>query len=283
MESAEQAMREVMIMVAPNGARRTKVDHPALPLTPGELAEEARACAAAGATAIHLHVRDQDGRHTLDVERYQEAIAAVREATGPDFVIQVTTESVDRFSAWHQMACVRALRPPAVSIALREILSEPKARNQAIEFFHWLAGESISAQIILYDTADLHQLIRLVESGTLPLPPLMLFVLGRYRSDQQSSPDDLTPFLELCGDRSWPFAVCAFGRREAECMVYAARHGGHIRVGFENNLDLPDGRRASSNAELVGAVSKQLAELGIGLMDAASTRRLMALPNKDID
>src|SRR5262245_8845842 len=117
-------MRDVMIMVAPNGARRTKTDHPALPLTPTELAEEARACTAAGATAIHLHVRDREGRHTLDASRYREATAAIREATGPDFVIQITTESVGRFSARDQMSCVRALRPQSASIALREILNE---------------------------------------------------------------------------------------------------------------------------------------------------------------
>jgi 3-keto-5-aminohexanoate cleavage enzyme len=272
-----------MIMVAPNGARRTKLDHPALPLTSREIADEARACAAAGATAIHLHVRDEHGGHTLDVDRYSDAIAAVRQVTGSDLVIQISTESVGRFSVREQIDCVRSLRPPAVSIALREILGEPDAWYEAIEFLHWLAGQSISVQIILYDAGDLDQLIQLVESRTIPLPPLMLFVLGRYRSDQQSSPDDLMPFLLLRGKRDWPFAVCAFGRREAECMVRAAQHGGHVRVGFENNLDLPDGTPATSNAELVRAVSRQLAADGIGVMDPVSTRRLMAVPHKEID
>jgi uncharacterized protein (DUF849 family) len=66
-------------------------------------------------------------------------------------------------------------------------------------------------------------------------------------------------------------------------MVRAAQHGGHVRVGFENNLDLPDGTLATSNAELVRAVSRQLAAGGIGVMDAVSTRRLMAVPHKEID
>jgi 3-keto-5-aminohexanoate cleavage enzyme len=276
-------MRQVMIMVAPNGARRTRLDHPALPLTSSEIADEARACAAAGATAIHLHVRDEQGRHSLDVDRYRDAIAAVRQAAGSDLVIQITTEAVGRFSVRDQMDCVRSLRPPAVSMALREILSEPAVMDEALDFLHWMPGNSISVQIILYDAADLERLIALVESRTMPLPPLLLFVLGRYRSDQQSSPDDLMPFLHLRGRRDWPFAVCAFGRREAECMLRAAQHGGHVRIGFENNLDLPDGTRATSNAELVRAVSGQLAAVGIGVMDAASTRRLMAVAHKEID
>ena len=55
-----------LIMVAPNGARKTKADHPALPITPAELAATASACLEAGAAAIHLHVRDRDGGHTLE-------------------------------------------------------------------------------------------------------------------------------------------------------------------------------------------------------------------------
>ena len=82
----------VFLAVAPNGARKTKADHPALPITPAELAATAAACAEAGAAMIHLHVRDADQRHSLDVEAYRAAIAAVRSAVGEDLVIQATSE-----------------------------------------------------------------------------------------------------------------------------------------------------------------------------------------------
>ncbi|NBB83711.1 MAG: hypothetical protein GVY28_09935, partial [Alphaproteobacteria bacterium] len=64
-----------LLMVAPNGARKTKADHPALPIGPAELAATAVACRDAGAAAIHLHVRDEAGGHSLDAGRYREAIA----------------------------------------------------------------------------------------------------------------------------------------------------------------------------------------------------------------
>ena len=63
-----------VVMCAPNGARRTKDDHPALPLTPAEIAAEAERCADAGAALLHLHVRDTAGRHSLSPELYREAI-----------------------------------------------------------------------------------------------------------------------------------------------------------------------------------------------------------------
>ena len=63
-------MADLTIMVAPNGARKGHAEHPNLPLTAEALATDARACQAAGAQAMHMHVRDNAGRHTLDASRY---------------------------------------------------------------------------------------------------------------------------------------------------------------------------------------------------------------------
>ena len=78
---------------APNGARKTKADHPALPITPKELAATASDCLDAGASMIHLHVRDAQGRHSLDAELYRTAMSAIRRAVGDQLVIQVTSEA----------------------------------------------------------------------------------------------------------------------------------------------------------------------------------------------
>src|SRR5690606_18666219 len=110
--------------VAPNGARRTKADHPRLPMSVDEIARDAVEALEAGAAMIHLHVRDRDGAHTLDAELYRQAMTAVRKAVGNDMVVQITTEAVGRYSAAEQIAVVDALQPESVSIALREILPE---------------------------------------------------------------------------------------------------------------------------------------------------------------
>ncbi len=82
--------RPLIITVAPNGAYKQAVDHPALPLTTQSLAQTAKQCLEAGAAMLHLHIRDAQGRHSLDLQGYQDAIAAVRAAVGQEMVLQVT-------------------------------------------------------------------------------------------------------------------------------------------------------------------------------------------------
>jgi uncharacterized protein (DUF849 family) len=270
-------MRDVMIMVAPNGARRGKAQHHALPLTVSELVADISRCVTAGSTAVHLHVRDAEGHHSLDPALYREAIAALRKSL-PDMVIQVTTEAVGRYAPAEQMECVRAVRPEAVSLALRELVPDAASEPEAQAFFAWLAESRIAPQFILYEPGEVTRLIDLVDRAVIPFArPLLLFVLGRYSLDQQSSPADLLPFVSALGSHCFPWAICAFGRREAECALAAARLGGHVRVGFENNLHLPDGTLAPDNATLVAATAGLLRADGFGIMAPAAARRLMGL------
>lgn len=263
-------------MVAPNGARRTKVDHPALPITVAEIAEAAAGAAATGAAAIHMHVRDASGAHTLDAGLYREATEAVRIRVGGDFVIQITTEAVGQFTPAEQMSCVRAVRPEAVSLALREIIPDKSGERDAADFFVWMAEQSISPQFILYAPAEVTALLDLFERGVIPFShPFLLFVLGRYTADQQSTPEDLDPFAAALEGRDLPWAMCAFGKREAECALHAARLGGHVRIGFENNLVLPDGTIAPSNAALVAATVKLIERAGFEPMTPAAARAMM--------
>lgn len=271
-------MNEVLIMVAPNGARRSKADHPALPLTAAEIAADAAAAAAAGAAAIHLHVRDENGLHTLDPGIYREVIQAVRAATDPAFVIQITTEAVGRYTPEEQMAAVRALRPEAVSLALGEIIPDRAAEAEARAFLHWMVERAVAPQFILYRPEEVGQLHDLVDRGVIPFPrPILLFVLGRYARDQQSAPEDLDPFVGALAGRDLPWAMCAFGKREADCAIRAAQLGGHVRVGFENNLSLPGGGLAPSNAALVAATADLLRAAGFRLMEPARARQVMGV------
>jgi uncharacterized protein (DUF849 family) len=266
----------LILAVAPTGARKTRDDHPALPMTPDEVAACAAACAEAGAAMIHLHVRDRDGGHSLDVDAYRAAIDAVRRETGKRLVIQATSESVGLYSREQQMAMVRKLRPEAVSLALREFVPGAAQEKEAAEFFTWLEAERILPQYILFSDQDVIRFHDLMTRGVVPAgPKFLLFVLGRYTAGQRSQPADLLPFLAANGARH-PWSVCAFGPRETACAVTAAALGGHARVGFENNLYLPDGSVAPDNAELVNAAAAGARMLGRPLGDAETARAIMA-------
>ena len=97
------------------------------------------------------------------------------------------------------------------------------------------------------------RLATMLKQGLIPFDKLsVLYVLGRFALTRTALPRDLLPFLAPEAPRFQAWSVCAFGRRETACVTAAALLGGHARVGFENNLALPNGERAASNAELVG-------------------------------
>jgi len=266
---------KIIIAVAPNGARRTKQDHPALPMVPAELAETAWACQQAGAAMLHLHVRDDLGQHSLDPDRYRAAIQAIRAKVGPDLLIQATTEAVGRYSPPEQIAAMDALQPEAFSVAVRELFAIGADPVAAAAFLARHTARGALIQHILYDVEDIHRFTALVSEGRIPLSGgSVIFPLGRYVAGQQSRPQDLLPFLTAW---SLPLAwmVCAFGVDEAACGVATACLGGHVRVGFENNLLMPDGTMASDNAALVGNVGQIMRTLGRRLANGTEARAIL--------
>lgn len=267
----------VAIAAAPNGGRRTKADHPALPMTAGEIAGAAAACLEAGAAMLHCHVRDRDGRHTLDAAAYRDALDAVHRAVGDRLVLQITTEAVGRYRPDEQMAAVRAVRPEAASLALCELAPDTAHEAAFARFLAFMRRERIVPQIILYRPEEAVRLKGMMARGLIPFEDVpVLYVLGRYRRNQRSQPADLLPFLAPEAPRFGHFMVCAFGPREMACVATAAALGGHVRVGFENNLHLPDGRLAPDNAASVRAAAGALAALGLKTADADGLRAVWA-------
>ncbi|MDR6603240.1 uncharacterized protein (DUF849 family) [Achromobacter deleyi] len=271
---AALAQSPVIITVAPNGAYKKAADHPAVPMTPDALALEARACLDAGAGMMHMHVRKPDGSHLLDAHAYREALAAVDRAVGRELLVQVTSEAAGAYKAAEQIALVRELQPEAVSMGLREIAVPEIPETELAAFFAWVAERRIMAQIILYDEGDVQRWQSLRARGLVPPGAWsVLFVLGRYSVGQTSSAYDLLPFLAAY-DHTLPWAICAFGAEENACVTTAAAFGGHMRVGFENNLKLRDGSIAPGNAALVRQAAEGARALGRPLATAEDARRI---------
>ncbi|UZG45291.1 3-keto-5-aminohexanoate cleavage protein [Caldimonas thermodepolymerans] len=260
---ATRVIAPVPIGVAPNGARRTQRDHPALPMTAAELAECAAACEAAGASWFHVHVRDDAGAHTLDAARYREAFAAIRERVGPGMVLQMTTEAVGRYSPQEQIAAVEAVQPEAVSVAVRELLADDALLPRACAFLEAQREAGTAVQFIVYDPADLQRLVALHgPQGRLHGAPEVLFVLGSYAQRRAGDPRELLAMLAVLPP-GWGWSVCAFGPTEFACLTAAAALGGGVRIGFENNVHLPDGSPATDNAMQVSRMAQTLDALGI--------------------
>ena len=240
------------LMVAPNGARKTKADHPALPITLDEIVTEAVNCHEAGADGIHLHVRGKDGGHVLDAGLYREAIEALRDSV-PDMLVQITTEAVGLYSPKEQRKIVEDVRPENVSVSLAE-MCEGGDIATAVGFYAHCNEADIAVQHILYSPQDLALMRDLLDKRLIDRKAMqVLFVLGRYSENQESMPTDLNPFVawmsKTCPQVQW--GVCAFGQQETNCLLAAHRQNGRIRVGFENSFSNRDGTRAASNSERV--------------------------------
>ncbi len=253
------------LMVAPNGARRSKEDHPALPITDDEVIETARACQLAGADGIHIHIRDAMGKHLLDADQYAALLARLADQV-PGMYLQVTSETAGRYEASEQRAIIRALNPRFVSVGLREMVRKPEDWPTARDFYHWAPDNNVEIQHILYSPDEAHAFTLACNDGRIPGPQQkVLFVQGSYANGSRDSIDleeYLKPMEKLEGiDFEW--MACAFGSAETASIVRAGELGGKARVGFENSLHNADGSLAADNADRVREVDAALAKRGL--------------------
>lgn len=246
------------LMVAPNGARLQKTDHPAVPISNDEIVEAACRCERAGATSVHVHVREQKGLHSLDAARYGEVVRSLTERT--KLRIQISTEAADIFDVAAQLRCLSEVPASDASVSLREISRAPELFEK---LYATAVQREIDVQHILYSPEEVTELLRRFENGSIPEQNRRaIFVLGRYAADQQSDVADLSPFLKAKGNNNLNWSVCAFGRAEQECLMAALEEGGHARIGFENNRTAPNGSLFESNEASVAAFVERAARAG---------------------
>lgn len=247
------------LTVAPNGARHGTAQHPALPVTQDQIVACAVACHAAGAGGIHLHVRDDAGRHVLDPVLFNRAYEAVDRATGGDLWVQATSESFKIFTPEDQIALLDGLRVPAVSVALRELIPDAAHEIAAARVLADAVGRGTAVQIFMFDPAEIPRLADLIARGVVPGDRLdVLFALGHYTIGD-TEPEMLVAFLTewwaspLSAEAEW--MICGFGKTETRALAAAMALGGKVRVGFENSFFMADGSIAADNAARVAEIA----------------------------
>ena len=184
------------LMVAPNGARKIKKDHPAVPLTISETVETAKSCYEAGAGAIHLHVRDKVGQHVLDAGLYKEALNELEHQV-PKMHIQVTTEAVGKYSPADMRKLAYDVTPPGVSIGTSELIPSRNPENEDIKLYKYLTEAGTKIQHILYQPEDIDLLINLLNKAEIQINGAWcLFVIGHY-SGRISYPENISLFCSI--------------------------------------------------------------------------------------
>jgi 3-keto-5-aminohexanoate cleavage enzyme len=251
----------ILITVAPTGAEAAKDAAPALPVTLEELVATAKECQAAGASVIHVHVRDDRARPTLEVRRLTETVAALREAT--DLVVQLSTGGAVTDSFEDRLAVLEAA-PDGCSLTCGTVNFGNEVFVNPWPFIRQLYRRTQERGVVpefeLFDLGHIATLHRLLDELGPPAG-------GRVHCDlvmgvPGGMPGDAATLVQaaaaLPAGASW--SATGIGRTSIPVMLAAVAAGGHLRVGMEDTLSYARGRPASGNAELVERAG-QLARL----------------------
>ena len=273
------------IMIAPNGARLISKDHKSLPLDKKSIANCARLCEKAGANAIHLHVRDKNEKHILDVNKYKQTINQIKKRCSDDFIIQTTTEAVGIYKPKEIISLIRELKPQATSISIKELLPNKDDKNELLDakkLYKFARDENIGVQHILYSKEDLKRFNKLLEQDVIAGDKhSILFVLGRYSKKLKCKTDEILPFLQILQklklNNKVKWMICAFGQEEIPALVGASLFGGNCRIGFENSRTTPSGSVAKNNESQVLYLKKQLNALNIKSVTSDEMKMILGI------
>lgn len=244
--------RATLITVAPTGAEADKAAVPGLPVRLDELVTAAKECEAAGAAVIHVHIRDDQARPTLDVARLRETVAALRESTS--LIVQLSTGGsvTDGFAA--RLAVLDAA-PDACSLTCGTVNFGAEVFANPWPFIRELYDRTRELRIVpefeLFDLGHVATLRRLLDECGPPAGgrvhcDLVMGVPGGMPGDAATL---VSAVAALPAAATW--SATGIGRTTLPVMLAALADGGHLRVGMEDTLSYARGRPVAANAELV--------------------------------
>ena len=274
-------MQPLIITTALTGAETTRAAQPALPITPEEQARAAKACFEAGSRVLHLHVREDDGTPSQRLERFAESIGRIREAV-PDMLIQISTGGAVGVPFDERMAPL-ALKPDMATLnggtlnfGSEVFLNAPEDIERLARHFQEVG---VAPEIEVYESGMIDAMARLAKQGFITHRPLHFqFVLG-VPGGMSGKPRNLLYMAEHL-EQELPgsvWGVAGVGRWQLPCAVQAMVMGGHVRLGFEDNIWYHKGELATSNEQLVARMARMAAEFGRPLATPDETRAMLGL------
>ena len=272
--------RPAIITVAITGSVPRKADTPAIPVTPAEQVESTQAAFEAGASLVHIHVRDDEEQPSSDPARFAEVQAGIRTHC-PGMIVQFSTGGRGRSSAERGSSLVH--RPDMASLATGSVNFPTMIYENAPGLIEELAGamlaEGVKPEIEIFDLAMLYNAKALLDRGLLKAPLHVQFVLGipgALPARRRVLEFLIEELGEVLPGATWTAAGIA--RHQLEVNHWALELGGHLRTGLEDNIRFDKTRLAESNAELVGRVAGLCAQYDAHPAGPAEARELLGLP-----
>ena len=269
----------VIITVAITGAVPKKKDNPAVPVTPSQQVESTHEAFEAGASLVHIHVREPDEASSSDPEKFALVQEGVRKHC-PGMIVQFSTGGRGREQS--KRGAMLYLKPDMASLATGSVNFPTQIYENAPDFIEGLAKtmleHDIKPEVEVFDLAMLYNAANLVKKGLLKEPPHIQFVMGvpNAMPARRSVFDFLRKELsEIMPRATW--VAAGVGRSQWEVNQWCLETGGHCRTGLEDNLRIEPDRLAASNAELVKKVADNCARFGRRVATPAEARRILGL------
>ena len=272
-------MDKLIISACICGAEVTKEQNPAVPYTVEEIVREAKSAYDAGAALIHLHVRWDDGTPTQDTARFQECIDAIRKEC-PDAIIQPSTGGAVGMTDLERLASTDVVPTPEMAtldcgtcnFGGDEIFVN--SDNTIINFAKIMQERGIKPEREVFDRGMIHTALKTAhKKGYLTEPIHWDFVLGV--STPATIPDLCYMVNAIPAGSTW--TATGLGKNAWHIAAATISMGGHVRVGFEDNLYLEKGVLAKSNGEMVEKAVKLAKILGREVATPAEAREILGL------
>ena len=270
-----------LITVAPTGAESAKSDVPALPVTLEELVETAVDCQAAGAGLVHVHIRDNDARPTLDLGRLRATVAALREQT--TLVVQLSTGGAVTDPLEDRLRVLDA-QPDSCSLTCGTVNFGDAVFNNPwpfmVELYQRTQAMEVVPEFELFDLGHVTALQRLLDAYGAPYGgkihcDLVMGVPG----GMPGTPAALVAAVAaLPGGASW--SATGIGRTTLPVALAALASGGHLRVGMEDTVSFGKGQPVENNAQLVRRAAELATLAQRPPMTTDEARELLNVKNK---
>ncbi len=267
-------MDKLIITACLTGAEVTREQQPNLPISPDEIAEAAYQAWTAGASIVHVHARKADGTPTQDIEVYREIKEKIAEKC--DVIFQPSTGGAVWHSKEERIQPVY-LKPEMASLSTGTCNFGPDVFMNTEEYMESFAKimqeNGVKPEVEVFEKGMINNALRLVKKGLLTLPLHFDFVMG-VPGAISGEPRDLIYLAESIPE-GCTWTVAGIGRAELPLSVMAIVMGGHVRVGFEDNIYYSKGVVAESNAQLVERIARISRECGREVASPNEARQIL--------
>lgn len=270
-----------IICVAITGSLPTKDNNPAVPISVSEQIESTHEAFEAGATIVHAHVRDDEGKPTSDPDRFARLMDGIRSHC-PGMIVQLSTGG--RSGAGRSRGGMLPLRPDMASLSVGSNNFPTRVYENPPDLVDWLASEmkthNVMPEVEAFDLSHILKAHQMWQAGQIAGRPYVQFVMGvknAMPADREVFDYYVKTVHRLFGPDA-PWCAAGIGPNQIVLNEWSVSAGGHARTGLEDNVRLDRDRLAPSNAALVRRVADLCNHYERPVANWRTARAILGLP-----